>query len=134
MGWGMLQEYEGFHTHVIPFSKSVPALRKETQERQCFAECDIMASYFHFPSGTNGLVEVRIMVQGAGGDRQVVPYPQDTFIALDNTTLPVGNLQVALRRGDKIRVEWYNYDGGNAHRCPVEVMVREHGRLDRPVK
>ena len=128
----MQEHAHGFPTHVIPFSKSVPALTKETQERQCFGDCDIIAAYFHFPSGTNGLVEVRIMVSGAGGDHQVVPLPQESFIALDNTTFPASNLQIPLQRGDKIRLEWYNYDGGNPHRVPAEVMIREYGRSGRP--
>lgn len=128
----MTQEVYTPSTRVLPFSKAVAALTKVTEDRQCYHDCDLFAAYFHFPPGPNGLVEVRVLIHGRGGDQQAIPSPEDSFLALDNTTLPVTGLAIPVNRGDNIRVEWNNYDGANAHRIPVEILLREYDRSGRP--
>lgn len=108
---------------VLPFSKEVAALEKDEEKHSANFEGLITNAYLHFPPGTNALVDVRIVVEGRGGERYLVPSLAGRFIALDNVTLPVNNINYPIESTDVIRVEWWNYDGATSHRVPVEVMV-----------
>lgn len=116
---------------VLPFSKAVAALTKEEEKHSAGFDGVITNAYLHFPPGPNTLVDVRIVVEGRGGERYVVPSLADRFIALDNVTLPVNDINFPVEATDTIRVEWWNYDGANPHRVPVEVMVARVAKPER---
>ena len=117
---------------VLPFTKQVAAATMDLAVRRCAVEGQIIAAYLHFPPGANALVEVRILLASRRGEVQVVPTPSETFIALDSVTFPAENLFVPVEVGDDIRVEWWNFDGANPHRVPVEVILaRQEARPSR---
>jgi len=110
-------------TRILPFSVTANPLTRVEQTRNPGVDGKIISAHLHFPSGPSGLVDVRIMLNSSAGDTPVVPSIDDAFIALNDATLDVFDLNIKVGTADKIRVEWYNYDSGFSHTIPVEVIV-----------
>lgn len=76
----------------------------------------------HFPSGCNGLVEVRIGVDHKDGGLKWI-CPIEGFIALDNTTQTY-MISYPVRKGDYICAEIYNYDDTYSHKVGIIITIR----------
>lgn len=111
-------------TEILTFRKTILAAQSDEQDRRVGVKGIIIAAFMHFPPGTNGLVEVRIVL---GGTDAIVPSQENTFIALDDETFPATGLSIPVSPGSIVRVEWFNYDGAFAHTVPVEVIVMKTG-------
>ena len=113
-------------TRVLEFSKLIKPSYQDEQKRQPGYKGLITAILMHFPTGTCGLVEVRVVKRSHGGGQEyLAPSLEDSFIALDDTEFTSGPLSIPVESRDTIRVEWYNYDGGFAHTVPVFVLVNK---------
>lgn len=111
-------------TRVLSFTKLTKPGYKDEQSRQPGNKGLVTAVLMHFPAGTSGLVEVRVVKQSTkGGQDYIVPSLEDSYIALDDTEFVAAPLSILVEPRDTIRVEWYNYDGGFAHTVPVFVLV-----------
>lgn len=72
---------------------------------------------FHFPPGSAGLVEVKLL-------KDEKPfYPSEGYLALDNAT-PVYYTDVGYYAKEPLTVEVLNRDGINPHTPTVTVVIR----------
>lgn len=108
----------------MSFNRSVGALVELNQEFSVKRDGKMSRVSMHFPPGPQFLVDVRIGIrpQGSTGVLWVVPSEDDTFIA-DDDALKVFDTDAGVRPGDIVRVEWKNFDGGNAHQIPVDATI-----------
>ena len=120
------QDLVDLDTRIIEFTKLIKPGYQDEQVRQPGTKGLITAVVMHFPTGTCGLVEVRVIKQShKGGQEYLVPSIEGAFIALDDAPFVSGPLSIPVESRDTIRVEWYNYDGGFAHTVPVFVFVNK---------
>lgn len=112
---------------VIPFAKDINPATRDDQVRRVPFQGRIRGVDILFPPGPSNLVEVRLMLSSGGVYDPVFPGVDDTFIALDDITIDDENLDVSVKPGDELRVEWWNHDGGFAHNVPVLVTLEKAG-------
>lgn len=72
---------------------------------------------FHFPPGTNGLVDVRLLKD----ERPF--FPIEGFLSLDDST-PIFYANAEYYKMEPLTVEVHNRDAVNAHSPTVTVMIR----------
>ena len=119
-------------SHTIPFRKTINPATWDEEKRRVGVLGSINAAYIHFPAGPTGLVEVRIVLETEGSERQIVPSVDRTYIALEDDTYQSAVLAIPVSPSDILRTEWYNYDGLNAHTVPAEVVIMKFaGRVQR---
>ena len=108
---------------VIPFKLTIAAATWDKQDRMVPFTGTIRDVVIAFPAGTQQLVEVRLWYFPSEGSPQlVVPTIDDTFIALDDVTIPF-QPRLPIRSPGYLRVEWWNYDSLNSHTVPVIATV-----------
>ena len=108
---------------VIPFKLTIAAATRDQQDRQVPFTGTVRDVIMAFPAGTQQLVDVRLMYFPSGGSRQlVVPSIDDSFIALDDVTVPF-QPRMPVKAPGYLRVEWTNYDSLNSHTIPVIVTI-----------
>lgn len=101
----------------INFHQSVPAASGVRIVRSLNYEGAITHVMFHFPPGSNGLVDVRLLKD----ERPF--YPIEGFLALDDST-PIFYMNVAYYKMEPLTVEIQNRDSANAHAPTVTVTIR----------
>lgn len=111
-------------TETLTFSLTVPAATQDTQRRYVGAPSTLVAAWFNFPPGPSYLMEVRVLYRRARSERQIVPAERGTFVALDNTILPLTGLSHRLTMGSELIVEWNNHDDSYSHTVPVTLIIR----------
>lgn len=116
---------EAKRSYTMSFRQSVAAASRAEQIWTSPWTGYIHAVYIQFPPGPSFLVDVRLMVNDQGADRQVVPDIDGTFIALDSAVIDLTGVNFEIGAGARVRVEWRNADGGFSHTVPVVVTLRE---------
>lgn len=111
--------------HPIAFRKTVPAATADVEEKRVPFNAVVKAAFLHFPPGTNQLVEVRLAATIRGTLQYIIPAEVDSYIALDDTFMPMQDLHIPLAEGTVLRLEVYNYDGANEHTVPVTLVLRQ---------
>lgn len=111
-------------TTTIKFSRTVPAATRQTETRRIGFDGFLRDVFLHFPPGPSNLVEVRLLKRKRRSEVQIVPKEFDTFIALDNTILPLTQLGIPVDAGDELICEWNNYDSTYPHTVPVICTVQ----------
>jgi len=86
----------------------------------CPMDGKITGIKIHWPNGCNGLVQVAVYL----GPKQICPYKG--FLNLNDATVPY-DINEPCRQKDNIRVDFWNGDGANTHRCTVTVTVKGNG-------
>jgi hypothetical protein len=114
------------NTRTLPFRVPANPLTVVEQQRIGGVDGKIIGVIMHFPEGCAGLVEARVMLESDSlGEIPVFPSIDETFIALNAETTDQEDLDIKILKTEKIRVEWWNYDGANVHTVPVEVLVEK---------
>lgn len=110
---------------ILSFTQEVPAATSLTKQRSVSMAGAVEAVRVHFPSGTQGLVEVSVLLhkQGSVGAYPIAPSELDDGIALAGGDAVFDGLDIEVNPGDVLEAEWRNYDGGFAHTVPVEITV-----------
>lgn len=115
------------NTAVITFIHETPALNQARDQRRAPFAGRITQATFDFPSGTNGLVEVRLLWTQGKLQEQVIPKQDGTFIAGDGSPIVLSGLTIPVDKSGEIMAEWNNYDGAFAHKVPVTLTLEEGG-------
>jgi len=101
----------------ISFRETVQPGRGVRVTKSFHIEGKITQVMFHFPPGSAGLVEVRLL-------KDEKPfYPAEGFLALDNAT-PVHYTDADYYAKEPLTVEVLNRDGINPHTPSVTVVIR----------
>lgn len=101
----------------INFQETVPAGRGIRVTRSLNYDGNITHVMFHFPPGSSGLVDVRLLKD----ERPF--YPIEGFLSLDDAT-PIFYMSVGYYRMEPLTVEIQNRDAVNAHTPTVTVTIR----------
>lgn len=109
-------------THTLSFKKPIAALQEDSQEQRVPFDGLITDVIMDFPSGTEFLVEVRLLYMDGKTKYFVIPSVDDSFIALDDAN-PHFKVNYPTKANSRLKVEWYNYDGLNSHTIPVIVTM-----------
>jgi hypothetical protein len=114
--WDMMAEQEYLEKDVN-FRETVAAGGGTRVTRSLNYDGVITQVMFHFPPGSNGLVDVRLL-------KDEKPfYPVDGFLSLDDST-PIFYTSAQYYRKEPLTVEIHNRDGINAHSPTVTVTIR----------
>ena len=113
-------------TYTISFKKTTAALKVESEEHAVPFDGVVTDIVMNFPSGCEFLVDVRLIYMAGKTEHFIMPSVDGSFIALDDSS-PHFRVQYPVRAKDRLRVEWWNYDGGNSHCVPVIVTLMGRG-------
>jgi uncharacterized cupredoxin-like copper-binding protein len=103
--------------------KSVDASYQDEMEMELDQAYIVRQVVMSFPAGCHQLVSVRLVYSGKGGSNlNLVPSIDGAYIALDDATVTF-TPEALVQTPGKLRVEWWNYDIGNAHQVPVIVTL-----------
>lgn len=111
-----LQKVGTVMSRQIDLSREVPpstGLTRNDNYKKLNIDGRITQIVIHFPSGCNGLVEVKVGVN---------QHELTDWIALDDTTQNF-SANFFVKRGDKLWAEIRNYDSTYSHRIGVVVTV-----------
>lgn len=112
------------HGDTLPFKKSVPSEYQDEQERLVNRTSIVDWVLMSFPAGCQHLVDVRLTYHPTdGGPRYIIPSIEESYIALDDTTVIFSPVYLVERPG-KLRVEWWNYDTLNSHEVVVIASLK----------
>lgn len=101
----------------INFFESVPASSGLRVTRSFNYGGKITHVLFHFPDGSHGLVDVRLL------KNESPFYPLEGFLSLDNST-PIFYMNVDYYAKEPLTVEIQNRDATNPHAPTVSVTIR----------
>ena len=108
---------------IIPFQKTIATAYQDEQERMVPFSGIIENVIMGFPAGCHQLLEVRLIYLPAGGGKKyIIPAIEDTFIALDDSTV-LFQPRYPVKSPGNLRVEWWNYDSLNTHTVPVIATI-----------
>lgn len=108
---------------VLSFRKSVAAATYDNLSKSVSAQGVITQAFVSFAPGPNFLVEVQIYRVRQGSEQIIIPTERDTVLVGDDALFAFDVNSIDVQLGDELRVDWYNYDGGNAHTVPVVLVI-----------
>lgn len=108
---------EVFEERTLNFRETVLASQGVAVTQQFIFAGRITQVMFHFPPGTNGLVQLRLY------KNQEPFYPQKGFIALDDAT-PVYYVESDYYKNEPLTFEVQNTDGINPHTVSCSVTIK----------
>lgn len=103
-------------SEALNFRQDLSPLQGIRETQTVLTDGKITQIVMHFPSGCNGLVNVKVL----RGSSPILP--RDGFIALDNTTEKF-DLDIKVRRSETITVVYENTDGTYSHKISVIVQI-----------
>ncbi len=111
-------------TPVLSFSKSIPAVTGDSQDRDVPFDSIVTSVIMFFPNGTSNLVDVRVL--NLVGDNKVflVPSRDESYISLNNVIVPF-TINKFVPKNSRITVEWNNYDAVFQHTIPTMITLEK---------
>ena len=114
-----VEEAATLPAELILFRRNLAPLQGLTLTWRVQQDGYLLDGYFHFPPGSNGLVDCAISIEISGSIQAKIPVG-GAFLALDDALLPF-LIDRKVSQGDIVTVEMNNYDAGNPHLIHVPI-------------
>jgi hypothetical protein len=110
-------------TEVLTFSDTATDDATTRQKRRVSQDGRLSSLHISFPPTTNNALDVRVnLLRSATKATQIVPAEKDAFIRWDSAVLRLRDLDIEVKGGEDIEVEWQNSSGGDLN-CPVVAVL-----------
>ena len=110
------------YPYPMVFRKKIPPSQKLEEFHRVPYDGVVSNVTMHFPPGTSSLVEIRLVYLVGKTKYLLVPAIDDTYIALDGTSMPFP-ISFPVQRDNRLKVEYYNYDGKYEHTVSVIAIL-----------